>query len=197
MTVTSTTYSSIEEAWADNYLSPSLQKKPKKKRSDPICELYENGYAYPHYSQEDSDIVSYANKYFDKYNKSKYQKSKMHTREKQPKHVEISPDYDLPLADADIPPRDSKQVIEKYNWMPDEDEDDDDFTQPHEHKEEYEAEPPRPRRAKHREAFDDEDFQKEYCNTGFNHSDLALYVVSGIIMIFMMEQFVKIGVSLR
>jgi hypothetical protein len=48
--------------------------------------------------------------------------------------------------------------------------------------------------------IDDDDYVEEYEDTksgGFAFIDLLLYIVSGIILIFVMEQFVKIGILLQ
>lgn len=202
MTVYNTSYSSIDEAWADSYLSPSLQKKQKKKKpppqSDPICDLYAMGST--HYT--DPDIVSYANRYsemYDRHEKASFQHPMMDTgREKLPKVVEIDASDD-PLAEYGAPVRDrapptSKRVEaqasqearqERPLYEPEEDDEDEYATA---------APPPRrkdPLRTSFFEEYEDDDFNKK--NGSFNYFDIVLYVISGIILIFMMEQFVKIG----
>lgn len=149
MTVINTSYSSIEEAWADSYLSPSLQKKPKKKRQDPICDLYNaRDSAY-----DDTDIIAYANKFYDK---SQFQKP----MNREPPRKEITVGVEEPPS-------------EEYEELP----------PPHAH--------PETRLYNAREDY--ENYEK---TPNLDYFDIALYVISGIILIFMMEQFVKIGMLL-
>lgn len=192
MTVTNTSYSTLEEAWADTYLSPSLQKKPKKKRSpespmsDPICDLYEMG---NNNNYDDSDIVSYANKFYEKHEKAKYQKPRMNEREKLPKvvDVDVSDDiaYGAPFNRQTAPPQKQVSFIDDEG----EEEDIERYIEPTRKREkvvydtnEYYGE-------------DDEDFSKR--DQSFNYFDIFLYIISGIILIFMMDQFVKIGMLMK
>lgn len=198
MTVINTSYSSIEEAWADNYLAPSLQKKQKKKKSsvqsDPICDLYEMG----NNTYEESDIVSYANKFYDKHEKAKFQKSRMHEREKLPKVVDIDVSDELGAMDYG-PVREKKvqfsvedeeeQTVSKDEIKRILDESDD---------EEYIKTNPRDKILYDtKEYYDDEENDFNQKNKSFSYFDIVLYIISGIILIFMMEQFVKIGVMMR
>lgn len=204
MTVYNTSYSSIDEAWADSYLSPSLQKKQKKKKpppqSDPICDLYAMG--TNHYT--DTDIVSYANRYneaydqkFDKHEKARYQHPMMDTgREKLPKVVDIDVSDDISYGapfnrDVKVVPKADQEAEPERPLYEPQDEDD-----------EYAVAAPPPRRKDPMrraeallESYEDDEFYKK--NASFNYLDMALYVISGIILIFMMEQFVKIGALLR
>lgn len=162
MTVINTSYSSIEEAWADSYLSPSLQKKPKKKRqppqADPICDLYNSrDLAY-----DDTDIVSYANKF---YEKSQYQHPMMEQRE-MPKtiHIDASEPDEVPVSapyqEEEMPTRPRERVY-------------------------YDT----------KEGYDDEEHYETKSNN-MDYFDIILYIISGILLIFMMEQFVRIGMLL-
>lgn len=205
MTVFNTTYSTIEEAWADSYLSPSLQKKPKKKKSvenpmsDPICDLYEMG----NNSYDDNDLVSYANKFYEKHEKAKYQNAMMSDREKLPKVVDIDVSDDIAYGapfnrdvlkqQHDDPP--SKQsppnnYNDRYSARYEDIDDASDEYKPEIRKREkvmYDT----------REYYgeDDDEFGKK--NQSFNYFDIALYIISGIILIFMMDQFVKIGMLMK
>ena len=184
-----TSYSTIEEAWADSYLSPTLQKKTKKKRAstqpDPICELYEMG--NNHY--DEYDIISYANQFYEKHEKAKYQKPRMHEREKLPKIVDIDVSDDISY--PPMQPEPASQPEEPKNMISYEDDSEDEV---------YE---PSPRQTPRdniiydtKEYYDDNtDFGKK--NQSFHVFDILLYITSGIILIFMMEQFVKIGTLLR
>lgn len=195
MTVINTAYSSIDEAWADSYLTPSLQKPKSSKKSknnkqpalppmtDPICDLYEMG------GHDDADLVRFANSYYETHEKSKYQKPRMLEREPQPKVVEIDVPADLsfgsPVRAAKPPP----PPPQKTEYDDDSDEEQDQEMEPsikrqpiyYDSKEPYQD--------------DDSDWTKK--NREFNHFDLALYIISGIILIFMMEQFVKLGAMMR
>lgn len=197
MTVINTSYSSIEEAWADNYLAPSLQKKPKKKRapaqSDPICDLYDMG--NNHY--EESDIVSYANNFYDKHEKAKYQKPRMQERERLPKVVDIdvSDDvaYGAPVKEKQVRfavENDEEQSATKEDIkrMLEESDDDEDYIKG---------------KARERVIYDTKEYYEDD-ESGFNqrdksfsYFDIVLYIISGVILIFMMEQFVKIGTMMR
>ena len=223
MTVFNTSYSSIDEAWGDSYLSPSLQKKQKKKKSppqsDPICDLYEMG----NNSYNDNDIVSYANKYYEKYEKGKYQKPRMQERESQPRIVDFGNSPTAPY-NRDVL-ADMKQMIDEDN----ESNEDistyyDTYSKAEKQKEEvetYEDEEEKPpikkavripqsSRESSRESSrdkilydtheyylgeEDPDYYKK--NMNFNYFDVILYIISGIILIFMMEQFVKVGMLMH
>ena len=98
MTVFNTGYCTIDEAWGD--LTSKTKKDPARRRkppTDPICELYE---AKANSSYNETDLVRFANDYYDKMDKSKYQRN-MRTqsmafeeeeREPTPKHVVIKKD---------------------------------------------------------------------------------------------------------
>lgn len=185
MTVLSTSYSSIDEVWADSYLAPQLQK-PKKNKSlkavqkDPICELYEMG----HTSYDDSaDLVSFANKYFEQHNKVKYQKPRMNERERQPVQVDVPEDF--PPFSEPQPVRDrvmDEKPVDRYM--------EDSYVSDTESEYNY-AQPKREKYVANKELFEEDMFNKK--NNSFNQIDLILYIISGVILIFMMDQFVKIG----
>lgn len=210
MTVIATSYSSIDEVWADSYLSPSLQKpKSTKKKNksnannlppmkDPICELYETGT----HTLDDADLVSFANKYFeshgngeryDAHSKARYQIPRMEGRDDQPKVVDIdvhpqsSDMLSAPVRD-NIPP---KQHHRKKHHTDDDDSDyssdseEDTYRYNSRHKDSYDV----------KESFEDDMFGRK--NSSFGQIDLILYIISGIILIFMMDQFVKIGLLLQ
>lgn len=233
MTVINTSYSSIEEAWADSYLSPSLQKKQKKKKTmekpnqvtDPICDLYEMGSHYP-----EDDIVSYANKFYDKHEKAKYQKALMRDREKNPKVVEIDVSDDMPYGaptnrnllvnkqhvDNEDQRVNSRRYIDDedydtkvkkiYNYPEIDDDDASESSSEYDFNEKPSQKQLRklpPLNSQERdkilydttEYYDDDGFQKKV--EAFSYFDLILYILSGIILIFMMEQFVKLGMMIK
>lgn len=168
MTVFNTGYSTLEEAWADNYLSPQLQqKKSKKKRSDPICDLYNMG--NPHYPE--NDMISFANKYYEQYEKAKYQKPMMLEREPAP--IQMPSDNHSRQV----------QVQEERDEFPEAD---------YALEREMAAARP-PQRPRYTEAFSDPVHQ---VNQTFLFYDIVLYIISGVLLIFMMEQFVRLGIQL-
>lgn len=204
MTVTNTNYSSIEEVWGESFGPPHKSKREKKKKIiDPICELYEQG---NNSGYTENDLISYANDYFEKQDKGKnrkYQKSMndlvtvfgnetdaVYHRERPSRHVEVNGHNDF--YDTTI-----------------ENEEDEDIYDIQRHKQkvniEYAPTPtstPTPRNAYKKKTYDDveeyEDFeQNATLPSKFAFIDLLLYVVSGIILIFVMEQFVKIGLLLQ
>lgn len=190
MTVTSTNYSSLDEVWGETFNPSQKPKKDKKKKvHDPICELYEmgnnNGY-------NDNDIVSYANNYFEKYDKTPYQRSMNNDRTQQ--------DEVLPRQDREKPVR---EVAISSNRSQYDVSDEDDIG---ERKEAFQQPlPPRyfvdknqqsNKKSKHYVEESDDDVETSPSN-GFAFIDLILYIISGIILIFMMEQFVKIGLLLQ
>lgn len=182
MTVTSANYSSLEEVWGESFNSSRPKKEKRKKIPDPICELYEmgnnNGYT-------DNDLVSYANSYFEKYDKSRSAKGMNEDddvlphrpRERPVRQVEITSnkrDYDVTDEDD----------VEETKPIPS-------YSAPIPRKESLPA--PRPMK-RHTVVEDDDD---NSLHSGFAFIDLLLYIVSGIILIFVMEQFVKIGLLLQ
>lgn len=198
MTVTNTSYSTLEEAWADTYLSPSLQKKSKKKRSpespmsDPICDLYEMG---NNNNYDDSDIVSYANKFYEKHEKAKYQKPRMNEREKLPKVVEVDSGVSDDIAYGAPFNRAPKNVTFNEDVEMDEEEDDNEKERDIERYIE-------PTRKRDKVMYDTNEYygeEEEFKNRdqSFNYFDIFLYIISGVILIFMMDQFVKIGMLMK
>lgn len=228
MTVYNTSYSSIDEAWGDSYLAPPLQKSKSKKKkqppaSDPICELYDMGSnAYT-----ENDIVSYANKFYEKHDKSKYQIPRMNTREPGVKRVDFPVDDNDDYAYVDVPQMMNDEPTDELKrlYMNSHSMFEDQPAPKSASSSSLPAPPPEPPSSSHvtevvevpREDIpstrnslrnkilydtheyyvgdDDPDFYKK--NANFNHFDVILYVISGIILIFMMEQFVKIGTMLH
>ena len=75
MTIMNPGYSTLEEAWGGDITGrkksePSRKKKPP---TDPICELYDSKISSSAYNE--SDLVRFANEYYDKFDKSKYQRN--------------------------------------------------------------------------------------------------------------------------
>jgi hypothetical protein len=205
MTVTSTNYSSLDEVWGETFNPTQKPKKEKKKKvHDPICELYEmgnnNGYG-------DNDIVSYANNYFEKYDKTPYQRSMNNDR--------TQPDDVLPghsgqsmqsRQDRERPVREVAISNDRSVYDVSEEDDIVERTKPA-RKEAFQQSLPtryfvdKPQHSNksnkhHVEDSDDDDVETSPSN-GFAFIDLILYIISGIILIFVMEQFVKIGLLLQ
>lgn len=217
MTVFATAYSSIDEAWGESYLSPTLQKKQKKKKSapqsDPICDLYENAYSV------DNDIVSYANKYFDRHEKEKYQPPRMKEREASPKVVTFG---DGPMAPYNSDVKEDLRQFMRSEEEQEENHTDDRTTDRYIHYEAAAEDSTPPQQTRHLERYNDynvavprtkardrvlydthenyvgdenPDFYKR--NANFNYFDVVLYIISGVILIFLMEQFVKVGMLMH
>lgn len=222
MTVFNTGYSSLEEAWGEPYLSPSLQQPKKKKKkqlpindspSDPICDLYAMG--NNHY--QDSDIISFANQFYDKHDKVMYQKPLMLDREKHPKTMEIRDGsvyaYGAPL--SSVVPESSEKERDEVIEIPQSTEPDvvdpveQAYTSDAMYEEDDEAAAPAPRnrydntktietmKASHDYYLSERDPDYYRKDTAFQWMDVMLYILSGIILIFMMEQFVKVGMHLQ
>ena len=184
MTVRSANYSSLDEVWGESYNSSGKPKKEKRKKIvDPICDLYQMG---NNTGYTDNDLVSYANNYFEKYDKTPYNRTmnnhvkdqddndvlpKQYNRERPVRQVAISDDretYDV--TDIDDVQFEQEPKVTKQQA-----------------KEQFYAS----------RYYNDDDEEPENTTTNFAFIDLLLYVISGIILIFVMEQFVKIGLLLQ
>lgn len=202
MTVSSTNYSSIEDAWG--YLNPELQPKnqKKKKNKDPICELYNSKGNSSVYT--DADLVAYTNKYSDLYNKSDFQNpAGTRGREPNPKHIDLpttggaegrmdlesSFDFQpsqLVKEEYDPPSKTQAEARHSQSWASQQEQEYGITDEERIHQEDYfptrqEYGPPQ----QHRYI----DMEKNE----INYLDLLLYIISGIILIFLLEQFVKLG----
>lgn len=195
MTVLSTNYSSIEDAWG--FLNPELQPKKdhkKKKNKDPICELYNSRGHQSLYT--DADLVSYVNKY-DQYNKTDFQSSVgTKGREKMPKYI------DIPLSEE------SKNGFENsFDFQPSKMIDQENETEQEEVYQERQGsmviDEEDYRKPTHQELFYEDNRQSaspspkyrylDDVKNEINYLDLALYIISGILLIFMLDQFVRLG----
>jgi hypothetical protein len=244
-------YSTLEEAWGENFNKP---KKSKKQEIDPICKLYNKrlNKVYPPYKiSKDDDEPSYKKvNYIDKNHEKYYgfrdgrpysRKYKKITKKpvdlrvnaydseeendyltvkkkKQPKKKS----YSLPVQQEELP---SKKFIH-----PDEEEfimnnliDDEEYV---EEESKYISEP---KYIESDEEFDDyldsdeesnEEYQKilqedvdseeeeespfkvinkkkKFKKNDKHYLDMGIYTISGIILIFIMEQFIQIGMKLK
>lgn len=206
MTVTGTNYCSIDEAWGD--LTGGKKKDSKRRKQpvqDPICDLYESRANTSTYSAE-TDLVRFANDY---YNRSASGQEN-NIRETTPKTVKINPSesmYDLSSDNA------NKSAFEKqfemklppmYDVKEEMDEEEEVMPMP---KAEMRRQPmPSTPQIDTYNNFDNYDESNNYQEMKRHHYarysnlqilDLVLYVVSGIILIFLLEQFVKIGIHLQ
>ena len=220
MTVTSANYSSIEEVWGEQFPAASKSKKEKRKKiPDPICELYEmgnnNGYT-------ENDLITYANNYFERQDKGKnrdYQRSMNDLVTV----FDNTPSSNTPQASV-YRENPSRYVdVNAHNTYYDTTEDDEDTHQIQQYKDAtsrknvsiapapmnisetgytptYSRQPTQAHKKYQYSQVNDDDYVEEYEDnkTGsFAFIDLLLYIVSGIILIFVMEQFVKIGMLLQ
>jgi hypothetical protein len=218
MTVTSANYSSIEEVWGEQFPSASKPKKEKRKKIvDPICELYEmgnnNGYT-------ENDLITYANNYFERQDKGK-NRDYQRTMNDLVTVFDNTPSSNTPQASVNRENPSRYVEVNTHNEYYDTTEDDEDT----QHIQQYKASmdrnvsiAPAPRniseagytpasrqqthayRKRQYAPINDDDYIEEYEDTkngNFAFIDLLLYIVSGIILIFVMEQFVKIGILLQ
>lgn len=217
MTVTNANYSSIEEVWGEQFSSTSKPKKEKRKKIvDPLCELYEmgnnNGYT-------ENDLITYANTYFERQDKGK-------NKEFQRSMNELASVFDTPSSSTPgthhYREKPSRYVnINAHNTYYDTTEDDEDIEQIQQYNNNvrkmssvapapmnisevgYTPAPHHNKLNKKRGTYapiNDDDEVEEFEDTTssrFAFIDLLLYIVSGIILIFVMEQFVKIGILLQ
>jgi hypothetical protein len=210
MTVTSTNYSSIEEVWGDTFPTSTSSKTKKEKRKkiiDPICELYEmgnnNGYT-------ENDLITYANNYFEK---QEAEKGRGRNRDQKTMNdlvtvFDTQPSSSSPSHYRESP---SRYVdINPHNTFYDVTENEDDMTHIRRFKEQSNVPKPSSRNVVESrytpassynskptvENLDIEEYEDLKSNQ-FAFIDLLLYIVSGIILIFVMEQFVKIGILLQ
>jgi hypothetical protein len=186
-------YATIEEAWGDL----SGRKKKKNKTQDPICELYEQK-MNSSYSQ--LDLVNNSNSSFEK---SKYQRNSEEERELSNRNVNIDSRnqyYDIsdnkPLSPESLfekqfeiknPSCNNEEEVEQEN-----DTDIEDYI--YKKQPRFRPRPPKP-------YYPKQSYYEEYLDDfGYSNNkpklvylDLLLYIISGIILIFLLEQFVQIG----
>lgn len=192
MTVTSTNYSSLEEVWGESFNPSSKVKKEKRKKVvDPICELYEmgnnNGYT-------ENDLISYANSFVEQQEKSsKFARGGL--LDEHP-NVQVKMQAAAQSANTEYDVPQQRTVVDQVpNY------DEDIVEQEPELEQAYVAPPPKkaPRVVKQTRVHveDYRDAEEDDTTNRFAFIDLLLYIVSGIILIFVMEQFVKIGLLLQ
>jgi len=169
----SNSYSSIEEAWGmDNFGAAPVKtkKKAKKAARDPICDLYELG-ASPNRAYNELDVMNVVNN-------PRSVPSQASAPSIDMDDMEMSqPPPSPPLRAPAPPPPQSRQPPPKPF---DDDEDDDDMS-------EFIGYIDKKTSSQ----------RKEASNMVFPMADIGLYIISGILLIFMMEQFIKIGMMMR
>ncbi len=212
----STNYSSLDEVWGEAYNPSQKSKKEKKKKvHDPICELYEMG---NNGGYNENDLLSYANNYFEKYDKTPYNRTmngsvvgsetnvmpqmpQMPNVPQMPQNTQMPQQYQRERPVREVAVSDARHIYDVS--------DNDDVSDVG-HAEQHVMQRVLPKQTtrevinkkqnketfKPLRYFDDEDDESE-TTTGFAFIDLLLYIISGIILIFMMEQFVKIGLLLQ
>lgn len=168
----SNSYSSLEEAWGmDNfptgYPNPKKTKKQKKPR-DPICELYEMG-SSPSRAYNELDVMNVVN-----------QPSRMQSREPElADTIEVEPQPEPPKRASVITKPASQQRPQPQPQPFDEDEEDD--------MSEFIGYIDKKVHAQRESA----------ARVILPYADIGLYMISGVLLIFMMEQFIKIGMMMR
>lgn len=169
MTVLNVNYSSLDEVWGE---PPSKSKRKEKKKETEVRKLPDpicELYEMGNYrGYTENDIVSFANEYLEKQNPSRGSGTWQQDDDKRIKQLENDDDRD----DESLvhpPPREIPRP-KRESFTP----------------------PPPPHHNYH-----DDDEQVYTSRQDFAFIDLLLYIISGIILIFAMEQFVKIGILLQ
>jgi hypothetical protein len=207
MTVFNTSYTTIDEAFG--FLNPELQQKPqkmKKKNKDPLCELYNQRWQQQPYT--DTDLVTYANQY--RYNKTDFQNQTVNGRENKSKYVDLSEgvrqEYE---SNYDFQPskmieQESYNTKQESSYNPTQESYYPSQESYHSTQESYVP----TEQEKSRYIYDEDAMvralakkymteQNEDKGHSLNYIDLILYIISGIMLIFMMEQFVRIGIYMQ
>jgi hypothetical protein len=211
----SANYSSLDEVWGDGFAGATTKKSKKsgggstgsrKWPKDPLCELYELG-SSPSKAYTENDIMEYVNSAgggADNYSKVDFVQSPMpESREpleiREPMESVREPGESMESARE--PSESAREPIEPVHAPRQAQESDDE--------EEYAkaAAPPPPPPAQNQDDVMDfmgyidkkmaEEKAKRPTNPLMPLADVSLFVISGIILIFMMEQFVKVGMSLK
>ncbi len=217
----SASYSSLEEAWGDSSIAPRKNKRVPKKSvttKDPICQLYESS-GSPSSAYTENDILEYVNSTTAgpaTYSRAKFGKSQPISRDVYNQYVAINtptndvanvpPQWSDPtvlIGDNSTPKIDEEEDTQFTASLPppqtsDNSEDDDTMT----YKKQEIMQPSKPSKQE-----DDNDVIEflSYIDKNASSSpkdimvfaDIGLYILSGIILIFMMEQFVKVGLAMR
>jgi hypothetical protein len=198
MTVRSANYSSLEEVWGDSFTSSGKTKKEKRKKVvDPICDLYQMGNSSGY---NDTDLINYTNNYFEKYDKTPYQRTMNDNIQENVQDDNVMPKRyprERPVREVTI--IDDKQTYDVSSDIDEQEQEQDQDQEESKPKNRYISKP----KAKPTEKFlpsryfHDDDDEPDNSTTNVAFIDLLLYVISGVILIFVMEQFVKIGLLLQ
>jgi hypothetical protein len=192
MTVRSANYSSLDEVWGESFNSSGKTKKEKRKKVvDPICDLYQMG---NNSGYNDTDLINYTNNYFEKYDKMPYQRTMNDHIQENVQDDNVMPQRnsrERPVRDVNI--RDDRQTYDVT--------DDDDTQEPQQQqqveKKYIQKQKPTEKFLPSRYFVHDDDDEPDSNTSNVAFIDLLLYVISGVILIFVMEQFVKIGLLLQ
>ena len=212
-------YATLSEAWGDDL--SSKKKKKKMPAQDPICDLYEMKGSSSAYTE--ADLVNYAydkNKSQRTYNDT--QQTKKLTLEDETfdinqslpkslfeKQFEVRHPQEFEMEDPQdymvrsCPATKRQPVAQEYEAPP----------QPptppqHPKRRDYFEDEEPPRRVRQERVYDESDLESEseydYVRPSqrkkknkYLYLDLILYVLSGIILIFLMEQFIRIGINMQ
>lgn len=228
-------YASLMEAWGTSDLSEKIKKDGRKKKQvqDAVCDLLNTTSSY-----DDTDLVKFANSYYDKTGFQRTMKNLQSTyeetqRQLSPKQVIINDEniqtenalfesqfennlpilYDKPKQKKNQFSTDSENISnngcntgnetlnsETLNNDSDNDNDNDNDFYEENLEKYYNINKFKRNNKKHRNYRDNSlEYFENYSkyNSNLNILDLILYVISGIILIFLMEQFVKIGINLQ
>ena len=216
MTIINAQYSTLEEAWGNVDIN-----KLKKKSSKKSCELYENGKSIkkqkPYRENTDSEI-KYKNMILindedlddDSYEKYYgYSDARAYSRNTKPlkksikqdnnikykKRVKVDPEQNSYQDDDDDEIEEEDEVETIYEEVYEEDEDN--YLTQNQKKKKIKSRPKRYIEEEEEEYVLDKDFKVHNRENTKQLLDLSIYTLSGIILIFMMEQFVQIGIKLK
>lgn len=207
-------YASIEEAYGGD-LQGKIKKK-KNKTQDPICELYEQKMSTSPYSQ--LDLVNGANA---EYEKVRYQRNSRPLpnsdeveRENPIKNVNINRNdkyYDVSEQEAPIPQQplslfEKQFEIKNPNLFDDSCKTEDESNESDLEAYVYKRQPirnnvvPKAAPQKHKGNQYYEEYFEDIANkkqSKMVYLDILLYIISGIILIFVMENILNIGINMQ
>lgn len=178
MSTFSANYSSLDEVWGDAYMKKPKKTGTKTKPKDPICELYEMG--SPSKAYTETDLIEYVNSYVpgDAYSKVDYSKQMQPKTRGDSQNINAGGVGSCQSTSLPHVPqaKDEVKQLEVPAVVPIQDDSDDvlDFM-----------------------GYMDKSFGSHSSSITTPMGDIALYIVSGIILIFMMDQFVKLGMAMR
>lgn len=191
MTVSSINYASIDEVWGSPFNETKQSKKksskvkqPVQDTTDPICDLYESKLG----DYRESDLINTADQTYPTFQRTmKPQKSSYEYDNKkmsrEPAKVEYEKQFDMYLPNM----YDDIDEVSVENLIP----------------------PSKPLKEEIQQQIDRKEILENTFNSNqhlqkmstykkeANKLDIFLFIISGIILIFLMEQFIKIGAILH